>query len=175
MRLKRETLVDAPPEAVWQVLGPQYAEAYKWASSINISTGRGSPTAEHRIKGAPTNGRVCETDLGPFKEDIELYDEDARELAYSARGEKMPFFVKRLLNHWKVESDGSGGSRVIMELNVRLMFPFSILMALPMRLQLGGVLKNAHEELKHYVEHGGEPHPRKVEATKKLTAVASAA
>ncbi len=172
MKLKRETSIQAPPEAVWNVLGPRYAEAYRWASSVHESSALGAP-GTGSAKEAPCGGRACETDLGRFQEKIELYSEQTRELAYSAHGDKMPFFVKKMLNHWKVQSDGDGGSRVTMELTVGLMFPFNLLMALPMRIQLSGVLKNAHEELKYFVENGENPHPRKQAARRKVAALAT--
>jgi len=174
MKVKRTTFVQASPDAVWNVLGPRYTEAYKWASSIHMSTGRGAP-GTGSITGAPCSGRVCETELGQFKENIEIYNEKTREVAYSAQGEKMPFFVKKMLNHWQVESDGQGGSKVSMVLDVNLMFPFNILMALPMRMQLGGVLKFAHEELKYFIENNETPHPRKRESRKKLPASSAVA
>ncbi len=163
MKLERETIIHAPSTKVWSVLGPNYADAYKWASSVNSSSGisQGKP-----LQGAPTVGRVCDTELGAFKEQIEAYSGERMEMAYSAKGAKMPFFVKRLLNSWKVLPQGNN-SKVTMSLDVKLLFPFNILMALPMRLQFGGVLKKAHEELKYFVEHNGKPHPRKVKADQK--------
>jgi len=170
MRITRETVVEASADFIWTVLGPRYAEADKWASSVQRSSGLGAP-AVGAAAGAPCTGRVCETQLGRFEETIERYDEANREIAYSARGEKMPFFVRRLVNHWKVVPDGPGRSRVQMELVVTLAFPFNLLMALPMRLQMGGVLRKAHEELKYFVENDETPHPRKLQAQRELASV----
>ena len=81
-------------------------------------------------------------------------------MAYSATGDKMPGFVKSLVNSWTVRSEGSR-SQVDMELTVDIAFPFNFLMGPLMRLQFGKVLREATEELQHYAETG-KPHPRKV-------------
>ena len=51
-----------------------------------------------------------------------------------------------------------------MLMSARLLFPFNLVMTLPMKLQIGKLLTFAVEELKHYVETG-KPHPRKVKAS----------
>lgn len=173
MKIQKVTVIDAPPDRVWEVLGPRYTEADRWASSVHVSAGRGGPGVDD-IAGAPARGRVCETSLGQFEETVVHYDESAREVAYTAQGEKMPFFVKRMLNSWNVEAEGPDQARVTMALEVSLAAPFNVLMALPMRMQLGGVLREAHEELKHFVETDGVPHPRKVKAQAKYQSAAAA-
>ncbi|MEL6188203.1 MAG: SRPBCC family protein [Myxococcota bacterium] len=163
MKISRTSLIQAPADEVWRVLGPNFADAYTWASSIDLSKGRSGPGPA----GAPCAGRVCDTELGKFQETLEVYDEIERQLSYTAQGEKMPFFVRRMHNAWTVTPEGADASRVNMTLTVDLAFPFNLLMGLPMRLQLGGVLRKVHEELKYYVEHDGAPHPRKIEAIRR--------
>jgi len=159
MKIKRTLTVNAPPKQVWDILGPNYTRAGDWASSVFASDARpGTP----KIAAAPVAGRVCQTSLGPFTETIEAYDESRRHVAYSATGDKMPGFVKRLVNTWTVRPKGSV-SEIEMELNADIAFPFNILMGPMMKLQFGEVLREATEELKHYVETG-KPHPRKLKA-----------
>ena len=43
MKITRETVVDASADFIWNVLGPGYADADKWASSVHRSSGRGEP------------------------------------------------------------------------------------------------------------------------------------
>ena len=164
MKIARRLTINAAPEKVWDILGPNYVRAGDWASSVYVSGPRpGTP----KIANAPAAGRVCQTSLGPFTETIEAYDEDRRHVAYSATGDKMPGFMKGLRNAWTVRPMGSG-SEVEMELNADIAFPFNILMGPMMKMQFGKVLKEATQELKHYAETG-KPHPRKVkaDATKK--------
>ncbi len=166
MKISRTININAPAERVWDILGPNYTKAGDWASSVYVSDARpGTP----KVAAAPVAGRVCQTSLGPFTETIEAFDEGRRHVAYSATGDKMPGFVKRLVNSWTVHTSGSM-SRVQIELNADIAFPFNILMGPMMKLQFGKVLREATEELKHYAETG-KPHPRKVKADASKKAV----
>jgi len=159
MKISKTITINAPAEKVWDILGPNYTNAGDWASSVYASGARpGTP----KVAAAPVAGRVCQTSLGPFTETIEAFDESRRHVAYSASGEKMPGFVKRLANSWTVHPTGDT-SKVEMELNAEIAFPFNILMGPMMKLQFGKVVREATEELKHYAETG-KPHPRKVKA-----------
>ncbi len=164
MKIKRTLTIDAPPDRVWDILGPNYTKADDWASSVYVSGARPGP---QKVAAAPVAGRVCQTSLGPFTETIEAYDEARRYIAYSATGDRMPGFMKRLVNAWTVRPKG-GISEVEMELNAEIAFPFNILVAPMMKLQFGKVLREATEELKHFAETG-KPHPRKTktDASKK--------
>ena len=166
MKIKRTFTVDAPPEHVWDILGPRYARAGDWASSVYVSSEHlGTP----KVAGAPVSGRVCRTSLGPFTETIEAYDDSRDHVAYSAKGNRMPGFVKQLVNSWTVYPAGTN-SRVEMELNTKIAFPFNVLMGPMMKMQFGKVLREASEELKHYAETG-TPHPRNVKADASRKAV----
>ncbi|MEM1362569.1 MAG: SRPBCC family protein [Pseudomonadota bacterium] len=157
MKIKKTTVIHATPDQVWEILGPKYAHAGDWASSVYASGPRLDAPV---LANAPVAGRVCQTSLGPFTETIEAYDAQRRHVSYSAAGEKMPGFVKRLTNSWTVRAKG-GASEVEMELNAKIAFPFNLLMGPLMRLQFARVLRDATQELKHYAETG-TPHPRKV-------------
>ncbi|GAB5536835.1 MAG: hypothetical protein Rubg2KO_30840 [Rubricoccaceae bacterium] len=165
MTIDKTIRVNAPADQVWTVLGHQFHQADRWASSVDHSAPR---DAGPLVGDAPfaQNGRACETSLGPFRETIEHYDEKARSFGYSAEGDKMPFFVKHLQNNWRVHPDGPTRSLVTMGLEARLLPVFAQLMGPIMKRQFGKVTTEATEELKHYIETG-QPHPRKVAAAKK--------
>lgn len=163
MKIKQQVTINTSANKVWEILGPQYANASEWVSGVHVSEGRNSSM---RTGNAPCSGRVCETDLGPFKESITLYDESTMSIAYSAQGEKMPFFVKQVSNSWKVTPLSKNTAKVDMCAEVSIMPVFRLVMGPMMRLQMGGILKNAVEELKYYAEKG-RPHPRKLEAQRK--------
>ncbi|WP_305988322.1 SRPBCC family protein [Roseibium sp. MMSF_3544] len=170
MKIKRTLVINASPEHVWEILGANYTRAGDWASSVYFSSARAGTPA---IDGAPVAGRVCQTSLGPFTETIESYDEHRRHLAYSATGDKMPGFVKRLVNSWTVYPMADK-SRVEMELSADISFPFNFLMGPMMKMQFGKVLREATEELKHFAETG-KAHPRKVKSDASRKAVAARA
>ena len=160
MQIERNLTIDATPDKVWEVLALRFDAVHEWASSVYQSSARPGKPA---VPGAPAAGRTCETELGPFKESILEFDESTKTLAYSASGDKMPFFVTGLRNRWTLSAQAGGTTQVHMLMHADLSFPFNLFMAPMMKLQMGKVLSFAIEELKHYVETG-EPHPRKAKA-----------
>lgn len=164
MQIKRQFTVDTSAEKVWEILGPQYGQVANWVSGVHFSESRNNGVAP---KNAPCSGRICETDLGPFKETITHYDERKKIVAYSAQGDKMPFFVKGLSNTWTVTPLANGKAQVDMCMKAFLLPGFNLVMGPMMRIQMGGILKNATEELKYFAENG-VPHPRKLEAQRKF-------
>lgn len=163
MQIKQQITINTSAENVWEILGPQYANVSEWVSGVYLSQGRNSSI---KPTNAPCSGRVCETDLGPFKETVTRYDEKTMSIAYSAQGEKMPFFVKQVSNSWKVTPLSKNRANVDMCAEISIMPVFRLVMGPMMRLQMGGILKNAVEELKYYAEKG-TPHPRKLAAQRK--------
>ena len=163
MQIRQQLTVNTSADKVWDILGPQYEYVSEWISAVHMSQRRDNGAVPHN---APCSGRVCETDLGPFKETIIRYDERNRSIAYSAQGDKMPFFVKQLSNSWKVTPLDSNCARVDMCAEISILPVFNLVMGPMMRLQMGGILKNAVEELKYFAENG-VPHPRKLEAQRK--------
>ena len=145
MKLALEVTANAPIDRVWDILGPGYVNAGEWASAVYISHPR---VGEAKVAGAPAAGRVCQTSLGPFTESIEEYDPVNHRVAYSATGEKMPGFVKSLVNSWTLTPAGSGRTKVRMELNADIAFPFNVLMGWMMKMQFRGALKDSIEDLK---------------------------
>ncbi|MEM6640198.1 MAG: SRPBCC family protein, partial [Pseudomonadota bacterium] len=99
MKIIKRFTVNAPADRVWQIIGPDYAKAGEWASSVYRSAAKpGEPTLES----APCTGRVCMTSLGPFSENLVDYQPKRRYLAYTATGDKMPGFMRSLRNSWDV-------------------------------------------------------------------------
>lgn len=163
MKIKQQVTINTSADKVWKILGPQYETVSAWVSSVHLSQGH---TGSLAPRNAPCSGRICETDLGPFKETIIHYNEGNMTLAYSAQGEKMPFFVKQLSNSWKVTPLNADSAKVDMCAEISIMPVFNLVMGPMMRLKMGKILKNAVEELKYYAEEG-IPHPRKLTAQRK--------
>ena len=160
MQIKQQVTINASADKVWEIVGSQYGQVSDWISAVHFSEESKSAGAPHH---APVSGRVCETDLGPFKETVTRYDAENRSLAYTAQGDKMPFFVKQMSNAWQITPLDNHSAKVEMCLEVSILPVFNLVMGPIMRLQMGGILKNAVEELKYYAETG-MPHPRKLEA-----------
>ena len=169
MKVQITTTIKKPVDHVWELVGPEYIRAGDWASGVYASSARaGTP----KVDGAPVAGRVCQTSLGPFTETIEVYDPVQHRISYSATGDKMPGFVRSLVNTWELDELGPDRTRLRMELNVDIAFPFNLLMGWMMRLQFGKVLRESVEEFSHFAETG-LPHPRKVKVNRTKKAIAA--
>lgn len=163
MKITKQITVNASAENVWDVLGHKYDRVSEWASSVLESYGKPVTASTNK---APFAGRKCQTTLGGFNEDIVTYDEQKMKLAYSATGDKMPFFVKQLVNNWSITPVNANRSRIDMRLEMDLLPVFNLIMAPMMKMQMGKVLEESIEELKYFVETG-KPHPRKLEMSTK--------
>ncbi|MEM7727388.1 MAG: SRPBCC family protein [Cyanobacteria bacterium P01_A01_bin.45] len=160
MQIKQQVTINTSADLIWEILGPRYDRVAEWASSVHTSEKRNNDVIPQN---APCSGRVCETDLGSFKENITRYDESKKIISYNAQGEKMPFFVKQLANTWTVTPITNNQAKVDMCMEISIMPVFNLVMGPMMRMQMSGVAKKAIEELKYFVENSA-PHPRKLEA-----------
>lgn len=163
MKIKRQIIVDASADKVWSVLGHKYDRVSDWASSVLESNGK---FVTQRGIEAPFSGRKCQTTIGSFDEEIIDYDEQKMMLAYTAKGDKMPFFVVRLANNWLVTSINENQSRIDMRMEMHLLPFFNLIMTPIMKMQMGKVVDVVVEDLKHYVE-SDLPHPRKLKSLTK--------
>lgn len=163
MQVERSIEINATRDAVWEVIGPGFADAYKWASAVDHST---PSKGTHEFPSAPNTGRTCTTSIGNVRENVLTYDEDSKQISYEAFSDGMPGFVKRLVASWRFSKGGSNAVRVHMKLTVEIAPPFNILMGPMMKLKMGGILSDTMKDLKHFVETGKQS-PLKVKAAAK--------
>ena len=162
MNFKRETTIRKPIEEVWDVLGNQFGEAHRWASSLNHSQGYGTPT----LKGAQCNNRACDTTQGKIKEVVKRFDPQHHVLTYEVL-EGFPFFVDTGVNTWSLSPKGDS-THLQMNCDIQTKGLVGTIMTPMMRMQMNKLFDEVIEDFKYYVEHDGEPHPRKVKAQRKL-------
>lgn len=154
MKRARSILIHAPLERVWAIAAQEFAGISAWASNVLASR----PLQE-------ADGRVCQTPQGQATERLLHVDPDAHTFTYEIRAAFMPGFVERAVNTWSLTSEGAHQTRLTMEAEMTLSGAVGWLMGWPMRLGMGRLLCDNLEELKHYIEHDGEPHERKRQAT----------
>jgi uncharacterized protein YndB with AHSA1/START domain len=150
MRIIQHIDIEASATAVWEVIGPGFADIGSWASAIPHS----AATADGR-------GRVCTVSGVPgidqVVEQIIANDHDARTLTYLAQG--MPAFVTEARNQWRIEPLGPQRTRATFVADVdvkglaRLATPL-------LWLGLRALGRRTLRELRHVVEHG-QPNARK--------------
>jgi Polyketide cyclase / dehydrase and lipid transport len=168
--LSRHVIVDAPADAVWEVVGRQFDRIGEWATAIKASTAIPASTKTTAVTGAPSvaamgtapvAGRVCRTGVRlvpQITERLVAYDNTDRTLTYQA--EQQPRFLKAARNHWRVDAIDERRSRISLHAMVEPRGLLGWLGYLLLRVQLARVAAEFLQDLQHYVEHG-RPSPRK--------------
>lgn len=159
MEIRQDFKIRASSDRVWDIIGHQYAQVGDWASNIYASR---QHALVSKLPEAPCAGRICETSLGNFQETITHYSNQHKQVSYTAEGDKMPFFVKRLANNWTVTPLGDNASQVEMRMEISILPLFNLVMGPIMRKQMKAASQVVLEDLIYFAEEG-IPHPRKVE------------
>jgi hypothetical protein len=163
MEFKKEIIVNKPINEVWNVLGNQYTEAYKWAGGLYHSEGKGAP----QLEGASCNNRSCHTSFGRLVEEINTFDTQNYVLEYEVK-EGFPSFMGKAVNNWSLTPVGNK-TQVNMHLVMETKGILGTIMQPMMKMQMGNTLKNILGDFKHYVETG-EPSPNKAKEMAKYQA-----
>ncbi len=145
--ISKEIEIDASVERAWEVLGDEFTQVCAWASGVTHSSGDNSI-------------RTCQTSIGPIEETVTRFDPVRKGVSYTAKANKMPFFVTHLGNNWDLESLGKNRSKLKMRMEMKLIPPFNIFPGPLMRIKMSKLLDETLEEFKYYVETR-KPHPRK--------------
>lgn len=160
--IKQELIIDASIDMAWLVLGPQFADAYKWASSIKHSEARDNKS----INGSTCSERGCNVKgIGDIKEKLLQYSEAEHSLSYQVY-EGMPKMVKYAVNNWKLISTPDGKTKLEMQIEMKTGGMMGKMMKGTMKRKMTKLSKEVAEEFKYFVETE-RPHPRKIKATSK--------
>lgn len=161
MTIEKEVIVNKEIEKAWDVIAVQFADAYKWASPVNHSEGKGAGT-----NGAACSERGCATSMGKLKEKILEYSNENHVISWQAV-EGMPSMVKLAKNTWKLTAIGQERTRVNMKMDIEVGGVMGFLMKPMMKMQMDGMGTALTEDFKYYVENG-RPSVRKMKAMGKL-------
>ena len=161
MEFKREIIINAPAEKVWEVLGTQFGRVCDWASGVNKSS-----ASAHSAANTDYTNRACDTTSGKIKEVVNVFDPQRHELEYEVI-EGFPFFVKTGKNNWKLTAVGSK-TKVNMNLQIVTQGFVGKIMRPMMKMQMNKIADNAVDDLKVYVETG-KPSARKAKELAKMT------
>jgi len=151
-KLSKQFVIDAPADAVWQVVGPGFDRIGDWATAVPAS--RAAP-------GPAGHGRVCATGLRAIPEITEFmvgYDDARRSLTYRITG--LPRFITVAQDSWTVTPLPADRSLLRVETRVDTR---GVLGALARWLLLAQIARSARHlgtDLGHFVAHG-TPSPRK--------------
>lgn len=154
MNIAKEIIIQKGIEDTWKVLGHQFADAYKWASAVNHSEGKGPG-----INGASCSERGCSTSIGKLKERILKYSDENHLLSYQAV-EGMPSMIKHATNTWQLSSIGQNTTKLQIEMEFLIGGFLGTMMKPMMKIQLSKMGAEMTEEFKYYVENG-QPIPER--------------
>ncbi len=161
MNIKKEIIVHQPIDKVWEVLGDQYGQAYKWASGLDHSEALGRA----KIQGAPCSQRSCQTNFGQITEAVRKYDPSSHELEYEViKG--FPGFIDTATNNWQLQSAGQS-TKVFIDFNMTTKGFLGLFMGPLMKMQMNKVIANVLDDFKQYIETG-KPSNRKAKEMAKL-------
>ncbi|MBI3134649.1 MAG: SRPBCC family protein [Bacteroidetes bacterium] len=160
--ITQQLVINAPVDKAWQVLGPQFADAYKWAASVEHSEAR-----DHNgVNGSNCTERGCDVSgIGSIKEKILTYS-DTEHILYYEVYEGMPKMVTYMTNYWQLTATADGKTRLDMKMEMKTGGMMGAMMKGMMKKKMTRLSAEITEEFKYYVETG-QPHPRKVKASNK--------
>jgi hypothetical protein len=167
--LTRQITVEAPADAVWDVVGRRFDRIGEWATAIPASAAIApippgtAPTRSPAptVVDAPVVGRVCRTGirlLPEVTETIVAYDDAARTLTYQASG--LPAFVATARNTWTIIPLGERRTRVTLYAQFDTRGLIGALARWAILVQVGRTSRHLADDLRYYLEHG-TPSPRK--------------
>lgn len=160
--IKQEIIINASISQAWQLLGPEFTNAYKWASSINHSEAQNNES----INGSSCSERGCDVSgIGKIKEKILIYSEKEHKLSYEVY-EGMPGMVKYAANTWTLTESDNGTTKLQLRIEMKTGGMMGWMMNGMMVKKMTKLSAEIAEEFTYYVENG-KPHPRKIKASKK--------
>ena len=165
--LSRHLTVEAPADAVWDLVGRHFDRIGDWATAIPGSTAAGEGLAPPRspagpVAGdAPVPGRVCQTGIRlvpEVTETIVAYDAAAGTLTYQATG--LPRFITIARNTWTVTPLDDRHTRLTLQAEFDTRGLFGVLARWAILLQVAWTGRHLARDLTYYIRHG-RPSPRK--------------
>jgi len=160
--INRDLQINSPIEEVWQVVGHEYAEAYKWASSLKHSEALDSVS----LNGSSCTERGCDIDgFGQITEKMLAYSDEEHLLSYEVTS-GLPKFVIKTENTWKLSTTTEGKTNVEVRMKMQTKGFLGWLLGGIMERKTEKLLDGSLEELKYYVETG-KIHPRTLKANAK--------
>lgn len=156
MKITVETTIEQNIEAVWDVMGNQFAEAHLWSANFKAS----QPGGEPKLEGVTYAHRATITDRGETIQELDAFEPQNYSLAYHIT-EGAPEVAEKASAVWYLKEAADDQTQAFFEFTLEPKSFVSEEMATKIKM---GLLKSSQmlaEEMKYYVENG-KPHPRKV-------------
>ena len=162
MVIEKEVIINASIEDAWEVLGVEFADAYKWSSVIKHSEAKNRES----INGSSCSERGCDiSGMGIIKEKLLSFSPENHRLSYQIF-EGLPSMMKYAENNWKLTPLSPNKTKLEMVLKAETQGFMGTIMTPMMKMNFSKMGNGLTRDFKYYVENG-QPHSRKVKAMKK--------
>jgi len=163
--IKEAIEISTPSSKAWDIIGPNFVNIGDWGRGVNKSWK--NEDVKTSIEGAPAGGRFCEVEkFGVADERIIHYNEQNKEISWSASIGKMPGFVKNLQNELKVETITEDTCRVTTNITADLTGIGGFFMGGMIKRNMNKLLKGFVKDWKTYAETGEVSETKKRELAK---------
>ena len=153
--ITKQIILNTTIEKAWKVLGPEFADAHKWASSIKHSQANDTKS----FNGSTCSERGCDVSgIGNIKEKITEYSDTEHVLSYDVY-EGMPSMTRHMNNYWKLTDLGNGSVKLEMKMTMKIGGMMGAMMKGMMKKKMSKTADQIMEEFKYYTENGA-PHSR---------------
>lgn len=157
--IKLSKKINASPDKVWEILGPNFLSISQWGTGILSSVN--NPDADIKFENAPAGGRFCEVKgFGKFEETILHYSHNEKEITWSADSPKIPGFVNGLQNAFKIQTVDDGTSLISSNLTANLTGIMGFLLGGKIKSNFQKTIEVFLSDIKIYAETG-KVSPRK--------------
>ncbi|MDD9979137.1 MAG: SRPBCC family protein [Boseongicola sp.] len=116
MKLVTNHVIDAPFDAVWDLMGERFADIGQWSDTV-VKSSMDRPIGKGAI-------RTCELKptpaaSGTIKEEITLFDRDQHAFAFDIV-DGLPGFMRKVNSHWRLERHGQYQTRATNTLTIKV-------------------------------------------------------
>ena len=163
LNIQESIVIDVSKEKLWEITALQFDKIGDWSSGVVRSEGHGTSDL-----GAVCLERNCEPSYKGFNRTTERivdYQPADHQFTYKIVA-GLPGMVQNATNTWTHVEIGDN-TLLTMDVHMQLKGFMGWLMKIPMKKQMGKILKENLEELKTYVETG-QIHERKKNLNKKF-------
>jgi len=170
VKMSKPVTINVSADALWEIIGPGFADAGKWSTAVDHSAGHG----DGKFDGASCDTRSCDLSAKGFdsvNEKITEYDASNKTMAFDVI-DGTPGFVTYLNNRTVVTDLGNGKSKAELQITMRMKPFMGWLLGGMLKKNLNNLLDSALEDLKVFAETG-MPSARKQARMKKLSAKAA--
>ena len=153
MQLHLETPIDASADAVWAVLGRDFAGIERWSSTVEASRPIDKsevPSGLEVDPSAPVPGRETTTKI-TLIEVLTAYSDNARSLTFVGVG--LPPIITEASNVNSVRPTGENSSVAVFDVSIDFKGPFAIIAPL-LKRRMAKTFGIVQHDLKAFVESG---------------------